>query len=141
MPLKNCTECGKVYLMLHSELCEICRERQQKEFERVFTYLKEKRNPESSLQEIKIKTGVRERTLKYMLQRGWFRCDFQVSYPCTQCGAPINDGKICHSCAASLRQQMKQIGLGPGNHPDTSEERGSLTQLKHNAMHYRGRHK
>lgn len=104
MGLKNCPECGKLFLENMSGICPECYREEEKEELKVIEFLHEK--GKSSIEEIHQATGVKERTIFRMLKRGSFVGIAGVSYKCENCGRPIYDGRLCSKCN---KEFMKQV--------------------------------
>ena len=106
--LRNCPECGKVFVKISKNLCPDCIEKEEREFEDVRLYLKD--SPNASIEEIVEITGVEEKKVLRWMREG--RVD--VSYAdgasgltCKSCGAAIRTGNLCSRCAKSLSAQMR----------------------------------
>ncbi len=106
--LRNCPECGKVFVKINKNLCPDCIEKEENEFEEVRKYLKD--NPKASVEEIVEITGVEEKKVLRWMREG--RVDVSFSdgssgLTCKSCGARIKTGNFCSSCAKALSAQMK----------------------------------
>ena len=108
MGLKNCPECGRLFVENASGLCPACYEKIEEDEFKVVEYLRNTKK--ASLQEIHEATGVKESIIMRMLKRGRLFSDFDVTYPCESCGSPITEGRICSRCSKGFLDQVKPTG-------------------------------
>lgn len=108
MSLKNCPECGKLYLENPSKLCPECYAREEVYEHQIGEYLRE--HGKASAEEIHQATGVKESIILRMLKSGRLLVDgvSLVSYPCDMCGTPIFENRLCSRCGSSFTQQVKE---------------------------------
>lgn len=106
MGLKNCSECGKIYVENPSGLCPECYAKEEEDEHTIGEYLREKGT--ASIPEIHQATGVKERTIMRMLKSGRILAKGEVVYPCELCGILISQGRVCAKCGHSFTQQVKQ---------------------------------
>lgn len=116
MGLKNCPECGRLFVDNASGMCPECYRQVEEDELLVVDYLRERRK--ASLQEIHEATGVKESTILRMLKRGRIFSGLEVSYPCETCGVPIYEGRLCPRCSKGFLEQVKTI-----NTPQKPEEK------------------
>lgn len=105
MNLKNCSECGNLYVENPSGLCPNCLREEDKAEDIVAEFLRNTK--QASLEEIHEATGIKTKVILRMLKRGRITSDTQISYPCTTCGAPIFEGRLCDRCAKNITDQIK----------------------------------
>lgn len=103
MNLKNCAECGRLYVENPSGLCPECFDKEEKEELIITEYMREV--GKASMHQIHQETGVSERTIMRMMKKGRFIGKFDISYPCEICGAPITEGRLCDSCSINILSQ------------------------------------
>lgn len=104
MSLKNCPECGKLFLDNSVGVCPDCYAKREQDELKVADYLREVRK--ASLEEIHQATGVKHNTIMRMLNAGRIFSDFEVTYPCENCGAAINQGRLCTKCSQNFLEQV-----------------------------------
>jgi len=107
MGLKNCPECGRLFVENPSGMCHACYEQVEHDELKVVDFLREARK--ASLKEIHEATGVKESIIMRMLKRGRVFSDFEVTYPCESCGAPISEGRLCARCSKDILDQMRPV--------------------------------
>lgn len=108
MGLKNCPECGRLFVENASGLCPDCYQKVEDDELKVVEYLRS--TSKASLQEIHEATGVKESIIMRMLKRGRLFSDFDVTYPCESCGVPISEGRLCSRCSKGFLDQVKPMG-------------------------------
>lgn len=106
MGLKNCPECGRLFLENATGLCPACFQQVEEDENKVVEYMREVRK--ASLQEIHEATGVKESIIMRMLKRGRLFSDFTVTYPCETCGTQITEGRLCSKCSNNFLKQIKK---------------------------------
>lgn len=104
MGLKNCPECGKLYIENATGMCADCYKKVEQDEMKVVEYLRERRK--ASLRQIHEDTGVKESLIMRMLKRGRITSEFVVSYPCETCGKLITKGRLCDACSSSIMEQL-----------------------------------
>lgn len=101
----NCPECGKLYIKTAAGMCPDCYRLEQENEDIVVSYVRD--NPKSSVEGIHEATGVKEKTIFKMIKNGRFMDEFQVSYPCEQCGADIVQGRLCYDCNRRILKDIQ----------------------------------
>ena len=104
MKLKNCPECGKLFVDNPSQICPECYAREQEDEQKVVDYLREVGR--ANVQQILEATGVKERVVYRMLRAGRLY-NSVVEYPCQKCGRLISDGLLCPDCRRDIAVQQK----------------------------------
>ena len=105
MGLKNCPECGKLFMDNPAGLCIDCVRQEEKDSDKVADYLRDKKK--ANIEEIHEATGVKIKVILKMLRKGRIFGDVMVVYPCESCGEPIMEGKVCSACSNSFLGQVK----------------------------------
>ncbi len=105
MSLKNCPDCGKLFVDNASGMCPDCYRLEEEAEYKIGEYLR--KHDKVSIQEIHEATGVKEKTILRMIKRGRIVTG-SVSYACDSCGAPIYEGRLCSECSHSFTAQVKQ---------------------------------
>lgn len=106
MSLKNCSECGKIYLENPSKLCPECYAQEEVNEHAIGEFLRE--NGKSSIEEIHKATGVKERTIVRMLKSGRLFTEGMIGFPCDMCRKTIYEGRLCAACGSGLAKQAQQ---------------------------------
>lgn len=104
MGLKNCPECGRLFVDNPSGMCVACYKQAEEDELTVANYLREVRK--ASLEEIHKATGVKEKIILRMIRRGRITSDFFITYPCETCGVPIHEGRVCPACSKNILEQV-----------------------------------
>lgn len=129
MELKNCKQCGKLFLYNGSQsVCPECFAKDEQEFETVKNYLWD--HPKASLQDVSEATGVKEeRVLKYLREGRISLADGSgIKLECEICGAEIAYGRICGKCAKTLGFDQPHSYSG-SKEQDKSSEKGKGAKL------------
>ncbi|NMB98545.1 MAG: MerR family transcriptional regulator [Clostridiaceae bacterium] len=102
--VRNCKRCGRIYNYLGGiPICPICKDEDEKDFQRVKKYLYE--NPKATMSEVasnleisieKIKRFLREERLEIVGD------DVIVGLECERCGKRIKTGRFCEDCNKDL---------------------------------------
>jgi len=107
--LKNCHWCGKVFAHATDTVCQDCRKEEEKDFDRVFEYLKNKKN--ATIVAVHEETGVDKRRIIKFIRQGRLLTasgePFDIFVECEKCGEPIREGRLCDSCAKSIREELE----------------------------------
>lgn len=106
--LKNCSECGKLYMEIGNGLCPDCLRKEQDMEQVVYSYVRD--HNKCGIRQIVEETGVKERVVLRMLKAGRFiSSGIEITYPCKGCGAPITTGQLCEKCNKDLLNQAKRL--------------------------------
>lgn len=133
MGLKNCPECGRLFVENPSGMCPACYEKVEEDELKVVEYLRDTRK--ASLKEIHEATGVKEGIIMRMIKRGRLFSDFDVTYPCESCGTPINEGKLCSRCSKGFLNQVKskdEAAWQPSERKESHKSREKMYSSKLN---------
>lgn len=102
--LKNCSECGKLYMEVGQGMCRDCYAVEQEQEQIVYSYVRD--HDKCGIKEIVDETGVKEKVVFRMLKAGRFvAMGLEITYPCQGCGAPITTGKLCNKCSTDILNQ------------------------------------
>jgi flagellar operon protein (TIGR03826 family) len=105
--LKNCSECGRIFVDTGIGVCRDCYEKQQDQMQEISSYVRD--NPHSTVKQICEALKVKEKLVMRMIREGRFVTDgVSVEYPCESCGTPITSGRFCDKCNDDLAKQMQQ---------------------------------
>lgn len=105
LKLKNCPECGKVYIDAGVGLCRDCVYEREQRMAMVSSYIRD--NPRCSIQEVCDALGVKQSLVLYMLKKGYLlEQEVSIRYPCARCGRMIRYGRYCASCGKELKDEL-----------------------------------
>ncbi|MBR1552725.1 MAG: flagellar protein [Schwartzia sp.] len=120
--LKNCPECGKVFLENGGGYCPACMKQREAQKTEIISFLRD--HPASSVDEICETLGVKKSLVIYMLQPGRLDgIDAHVEYPCAACGTMIVSGRYCRPCSVKMTEELDD----------------SVRRVRHNAARQRGK--
>ena len=105
--LKNCSNCGRIFVDTGLGICRDCHEKEEEEMQKVSSYVRD--NPHSRVRDICDALGVKERLVMRMIREGRFVMDgVAIEYPCESCGTLITVGRFCDKCNRDLQAQLSQ---------------------------------
>lgn len=106
--LKNCSECGKLYMEVGQGMCHDCIIKEQEAEQIVYSFVRD--HDKCSIKDIVEGTGVKEKVIFRMLKAGRFIASgMEITYPCQGCGAPITTGKLCLKCSKDIIHQAARL--------------------------------
>jgi len=108
--LRNCPNCGKVFVKINRNLCPDCIQQEERDFEEVRKYLKD--YPGASVSEIAEVTGIEENKILKWIREGRLDASYHgtgSAVTCKRCGVSIPLGNLCTKCARELASQIKSI--------------------------------
>lgn len=109
--LRNCPQCGKVFMFMVRNLCPACLDEEEKQYEEVKTYLR--KNPGAQVEQIVEDTGVDESKVMRWLRDGRLEVADSGGKPvliCQRCGRKVEKGTLCPICM----QLAKEINAAKG---------------------------
>ncbi|MBQ9365679.1 MAG: flagellar protein [Schwartzia sp.] len=105
--LKNCPDCGKIYVDTGTGMCRDCYEKMEDQMAEVCSYVRD--NPHSKVKEICDALDVKEKLVRRMIREGRFTMDgIDFEYPCEMCGKLIHNGRYCENCASQMAKDMEK---------------------------------
>lgn len=118
---KNCKVCGRVFSHPYSLLCPECMKRDEEDFQKVRTFLKE--FPGSKITTVEEYTGVsRKKIMRYLKEeRIELAPDSADLLKCARCGAPITKGMYCAKCYSNFKKEVNQIFAKPETETETAK--------------------
>lgn len=129
MNLRNCVQCGKVFVYISRNICPECMDKEELMFEKVRDYLKE--NPGARIMEVNEKTEVPEDKIIKFLRDGRIVSESLGSgLLCESCGAPISTGRTCAKCREELRKGIQTITNSAKSINDVSEKNSIFDDSK-----------
>lgn len=107
--LVNCPSCGKI--MVRNQFRTICQEcylEEEKLFETVYKYMRNRQNRAATMKQVVEATGVPEEMILKFIKSGRIQVTQfpNLGYPCDKCGAIIRTGKLCNRCATELKNDI-----------------------------------
>lgn len=107
--LANCSRCGAVFVKDIRDICHTCFKEEEKAFQIVYDFLKQRKNREATLIEIVEATGVEEDLIiKFIKEKRLRQSQFpKLAYPCNRCGKHITAGNLCEACSEELKHDLK----------------------------------
>lgn len=123
MSIKNCPECGKLFMENPSGICPACYAQEEVYEHKIGEYLRE--FGKASIEEIHKATGVKEKIILRMIKSGRLFVDGinMISYPCDTCGTAIFEGRLCSSCSSNFAKQVNDV-YHKNNETPTDSQRG-----------------
>ncbi|WP_060678503.1 TIGR03826 family flagellar region protein [Virgibacillus halodenitrificans] len=106
--LANCSRCDAVFVKSIRDICQACYKEEEQAFDKVYKFLRERKNREATMLEIVDATKVDETLItKFIKEKRLRTTDFpKLAYPCESCGANIVNGKLCFDCSDELRRDL-----------------------------------
>ncbi|WP_188454141.1 TIGR03826 family flagellar region protein [Virgibacillus oceani] len=108
--LANCTRCDAVFVKTIREICQKCYKEEERAFDLVYSFLRQRKNREATLMEIVDATEVEEELIiKFIKEKRLRTSQFpKLAYPCEKCGGNIISGKLCSNCSKELLNDLEQ---------------------------------
>ncbi|MGF7184478.1 flagellar operon protein (TIGR03826 family) [Desulfitispora alkaliphila] len=129
MSVKNCPQCGRIFMYTTRNLCPRCIEEDEENYLKVKEYLWE--NPGANIAVVSEETGVSEKKIISYLREGRLELSKNSSgivLYCERCDAKIFTGRFCDKCAKDLKSGLSQ-GLGGGDASDENKWQGKDPNL------------
>ncbi len=107
--IANCARCDAVFVKGIRDICPDCHKEEEKAFDIVYQFLRQKKNREATMAEIVEATGVEEAwIIKFIKEKRLLTTQFpSLNFPCEKCGDPITQGRLCSSCAKELKAELE----------------------------------
>ena len=107
--LTNCARCDAVFVKEIRDICRNCYNKEEKAFQTVYQFLRQRKNREATMTEIVEATGVKEAWIsKFIKEKRLLTSQFpKLNYPCEKCSSPIIRGRLCSSCSEELKEDLK----------------------------------
>jgi flagellar operon protein (TIGR03826 family) len=112
MNLENCPNCGSLFVKNRfRDICEKCYREEEKQFEKVYTYIRKRENRMATMSQVVQATGVEEQLIIKFIKTGRLQlAQFpNLGYPCDRCGTLIREGKLCLNCKEDLSKQLEEL--------------------------------
>ena len=109
LKLTNCSKCGRIMAKGFRNICPVCYQEIEDQYEKCFKYLRE--NRKCSLQELSEATGVSMSMIVKFIREGRISiADYpNITYECDVCGAPIREGHLCEACRRRLIKDVNKM--------------------------------
>ena len=112
IPLKNCTQCGKVFVTStgHELLCKKCEKKDREMTNAVRLFIRTHPNRQCTAEEIMDATGASPKFMLQMLRMGVLD-DVNIdvlTFPCARCGSPITEGRYCKNCTEVVAEALAE---------------------------------
>ncbi|SDN02272.1 flagellar operon protein TIGR03826 [Fictibacillus solisalsi] len=107
--LKNCPNCGNLFVKHLRVLCDTCYKKEEAMFEKVASYIRKKENRQATLHEVQESTGVPEAKITSFIRQGRIQVAHlpHFYYECEMCEQLINEGRLCQSCKMEIRTELE----------------------------------
>lgn len=107
--LANCNRCNAVYVKTLQDICRKCYQEEEAAFQKVYSFLRVRKNREAKMMEIVEETGVEEYLItKFIREKRLLPVHFpNLSYPCARCGEGISSGNLCINCNEELKKDLE----------------------------------
>ena len=105
--LRNCPQCGKVFMYMVRNLCPACIDLEEKQYEEVKDYLR--KTPGAQLEQIVEDTGVDESKILRWMREGRLVVADTGGRPvlvCQRCGRQVARGNLCTKCTQFLTDEI-----------------------------------
>ncbi|ANB61134.1 TIGR03826 family flagellar region protein [Anoxybacteroides amylolyticum] len=112
MNLDNCPKCGGLFVKSQfRDICEGCYREEEKQFEKVYHYIRKRENRMATIPQVVEGTGVEEDLIIKFIKSGRLQlANFpNLGYPCGRCGTIIREGKFCVKCMKDLNKQIEVL--------------------------------
>ncbi|WP_077301297.1 TIGR03826 family flagellar region protein [Virgibacillus pantothenticus] len=108
--LANCSRCDRLFLKGTRSICQDCYQEEEKAFQTVYQFMRQRKNRQATMPEIIENTGVDEELIiKFIKEKRLLPSEFpNIGYPCSHCGTRITAGDLCVSCREKLKKDLQQ---------------------------------
>ena len=107
MELRNCPECGKLFVYVHRNLCPDCLKKDEEDFGKVREYINN--NPRATIEEVAENTEVSVKQILEYLKEGRLILqsnNVNITLNCEMCREPILTGRLCSKCSDKLKRNF-----------------------------------
>ncbi|WP_367946569.1 TIGR03826 family flagellar region protein [Bacillus sp. V59.32b] len=112
MELTNCPNCDTLFVKSKfRDVCESCYKEEEKNFEKVYQFIRKRENRSALMPQVVEATGVDEDLIIKFIKTGKLRVSQfpNLGTPCEKCGKVTQNGRMCDDCSGSLRSELKQF--------------------------------
>ncbi|MFS0783694.1 TIGR03826 family flagellar region protein [Bacillus sp. 1P06AnD] len=135
--LTNCRRCDKLFIETKfRDVCDECYKEEEKDFEKVYNYIRKRENRTAAMDQVIEATGVEEELIIKYIKKGRLKlAQFpKLGYKCDRCGATIREGRLCSDCSKSLRTELHHF-------EEMEEQRKAIEERGKNVTYYTKDHK
>ncbi len=136
MEPRNCKRCGRMFgYMGGLPICDLCKRKDEEDFENVRTYLKE--NPGATMREVSDACEVSVEKITRFLREGRLevREGSNIVLECENCGRSIKRGRFCEACSKQLERDISAAASGRsakgGKEAEGEEEKKRKTGMRY----------
>ena len=127
IPLKNCTQCGKVFVIStgHEQLCKKCEKKDREMTNAVRLFIRTHPNRQCTAEEIMEATGASSKFMLQLLHKGILdgvNIDV-LTFPCARCGSPITEGRYCKNCTEVVGEALAETAKNVHEREERMKER------------------
>lgn len=106
--LKNCPQCGKLYVYSGRYLCPDCIAQEEEDFLKVRKYVRD--HPGAGIIEVSEETEIEEEKILQFLRDGrLYSQGIAAALSCENCGGAINSGRYCDACLRELDKGLLDV--------------------------------
>lgn len=108
--LRHCPSCGDFFNYTGvREVCGKCGMNEERVYEEVYRFLRKRENRAATIERIVEMTEATESMLHKWVRKGRLQPAMfpNLGYPCDNCGKLTSKGKLCDTCTADLKQDLK----------------------------------
>ncbi|PLS17862.1 hypothetical protein CVD28_09200 [Bacillus sp. M6-12] len=124
--LNNCPNCDALFVRTKfRDVCDACYKQEEKEYEKVYQYIRKRENRTATLVQVVENTGVDEDLVVKFIKTGKLRTSQfpNLGIKCDKCGTTIKEGRLCVNCQNALKSQLGQFEKEEARRKEI-EERG-----------------
>lgn len=112
MNIKNCSNCGNIYIYDGFNICLKCRKAEEEDFQRVKDYIY--KNPRADISKVSEETKVESKKIIEFLKQGRLEIkdEDNVILACERCEKPIKTGRFCKKCTVEMQKAFKMSLAG-----------------------------
>ena len=126
MALGNCKSCGRLFNIIHRDICPVCVKDEEEKFYTIRNFLKGNRG--ATTYEVQEATGIELKLIIKFIREGRLSTmnSPNMTFPCESCGVGITEGRFCKPCKDRLQKGLET----------TKEELRSSAQENNNHISY-----
>lgn len=105
--LGNCKGCGRLFNIIHRDICPVCVKDEEEKFYQIRNYLKE--NKGATTYQVHEATGIAMKLIIKFVREGRLSTlnSPNLTFPCESCGDEIKEGKYCKPCKDRLTKGLE----------------------------------
>ena len=108
--LRHCPSCGDFFNYTGvRDVCGKCGMNEERVYEEVYRFLRKRENRAATIERIVEMTEATESMLHKWVRKGRLQPAMfpNLGYPCDNCGKLTSQGKLCDTCTADIKQDLK----------------------------------